>query len=276
MNTVVIKYFGVVIGLLVIYILVVFLVYLFQDNFMFFPKKISATASALSNDSTIETITIKTDASEYLHGWLCKKKDYQKQKIIIYFGGNGDEVSDLVLQAKQNLDWSILLVNYPGYGNSDGKPNEISFFNSALKIYDNMVSRNDIDTNNIVIMGRSIGTGVATFLANKRKNRGVILISPFESMANVVKDKFGFILPVNLILRSKFDSKSYASKINSPLLCIYGTNDKIIPMRHSKSLMKYWGGKVESHELNGFNHNNLIGSKEVWDCINEFLLKLDK
>lgn len=276
MNTSVIKYFEVVIGLLIIYLLIVFLVYLFQDNFLFFPKKTPNTASALSNDSMIEAVTIKTGDSEYLYGWLCKKTNYQKQKIIIYFGGNGDEVSDLVLQAKQNLDWAILLVNYPGYGNSDGKPSEKSFFDSALKIYDNLISRRDIDTNNIVIMGRSIGTGVATFLAYKRKNIGVILISPFASMAKVVNDKLGCLLPINLILKNQFDSKTYASKINSPLLCIYGTKDNIIPMRHSKSLMKYWGGRVESRELIGFNHNNLIGSKEVWDCINEFLLKLDK
>ena len=275
MIPIIVKLLEVVLGILVLYIIILFLFYLFQNKFLFLPKKIS-TASFLSIDSTVETIKIRIKDSDYLRGWLCNKQNREKQKVIIYFGGNGDEVSYLVPQSKQILNWSILLVNYPGYGHSDGKPSENIFFESALKIYDYIVTRNDIDKNNIVIMGRSIGTSVATFLASKRKNKGVILVSPFTSMTKVVNEKFLYLFPINLILKSKFDSKEYAKKVTSPLLCIYGSNDKIIPMRHSKALIKYWGGKVKSNELIGFNHNNLIGSIKLWNSINEFLIKLDK
>lgn len=271
----ILKFNYVTIGIVLIYILITFLCYLFQDKFLFMPKKLQQTASDLNNDSTIEAITIQTGDSKYLHGWFCKKQIQGKQKTIIYFGGNGDEVSSLVQEANHNLEWAILLINYPGYGNSDGQPSETIFFDSALKIYDYATSRNDIDKNNIVIMGRSIGTGVATFLASKKNQKGVILISPFASMNNVVKEKFWF-LPIDLILKSKFECRKYACNINSPLLCIYGTRDKIIPMKHSMELMKYWRGEVEYRELIGFNHDNLIGSMEVWNCINEFLTGLDK
>jgi len=251
----------------------VILIYLFQDKFMFLTKKLPRTT--FNNvDLLTETITIQNGDSNFLRGWFCKKKSLGKQKTIIYFGGNGDEVSDLIPIVNQNLVWSIFLINYPAYGNSDGKPSEINFYKSAVNIYDFVISRNDVDKDNIVIMGRSIGTGVATFLASNRNCKGVILISPFESMANVVKEKFWF-LPIDLMLKNKFESTKYAKNIQSPLLSIYGTDDKVIPMHHSKELMRYWGGTVESKELIGFNHNNLIGSKEVWQCINVFLAKLN-
>ena len=273
MNSTVIKLVGIPLAIIALYLLSCILVYSIQSRLIFFPKRLSADAHNLKQDSSIENIQIKINVSQYLRGWLCKNSQNEKQNIIIYFGGNGDEVSSFIPQAKQIKGWSVVLINYAGYGDSDGSPSEKEFFNSALKIYDCILSRKDVDKNNIVIMGRSIGTGVATFLANSRPSKGVILISPFESLSSVVKDNFGF-LPVDIILKNKFDSKIYAKNVKSPLLCICGLNDRTVRPKHSKSLIKYWGGRTEFIEFNGFNHDNLIYSKELINSINDFLIKL--
>lgn len=275
MNVFIKKLITTFIWLSLVYILISVVFYLFQDNFLFFPKKTPKSLQEISNGGTIEKIKIKNGSANYLYGWYCRKGIEGKQKTIIYFGGNRDEVSYLIPQSNEIFGWGILLINYPGYGNSDGNPNEKNFYTAAINIYDYISSRSDIDTNNIVIMGRSIGTGVATFLASQRKQKGVILISPFASITDVVKEKLGFF-PIDLILKNKFDSKQYAMSIKSPLLCIYGTNDMVVPYKHSKALMKYWGGKVVPFEMKGFDHSNLLGSKKVWNIINGFLEELDQ
>jgi uncharacterized protein len=273
MNSLVIKIIGIPLAIIAIYLVACILLYSFQNRLIFSPKKLSADEHNLAKDSTIEILQVKIADSKYLRGWLCKNSHQVKQNIIIYFGGNGDEVSSFVPQAKRIQGWSVVLLNYAGYGDSDGEPSEKEFFNSALKIYDYIVSRNDVDDNNIVFMGRSIGTGVATFLASSRPSKGVILISPFESLSNVVKDNFGF-LPIDFILKNKFDSKVYAKNVRAPLLCIYGLNDRTVRPKHSKALLKYWGGKTEFQEVDGLNHDNLINSEEMINRINDFLTKL--
>jgi pimeloyl-ACP methyl ester carboxylesterase len=267
------KIFVVPIALIVLYLITCILLYSFQNKLIFFPKKLPANAHNFDNDSTIQVLQVKISDSKYLRGWLCKNSFKAKQNVIIYFGGNGDELSSFIPQAKQIKGWSVVLLNYAGYGDSDGQPSEKEFFTSALKIYDYIVSRNDVDKNNVVIMGRSIGTGVATFLASSRPSRGVILISPFENLSSVAKDYFGF-LPVDLIIKDKFESEIYAQNVKSPLLCIYGLKDRTVRPIHSKALIKSWRGKTEYREFVGLNHDNLIYSEVLVKNINEFLLTL--
>lgn len=121
-------------------------------------------------------------------------------------------------------------------------------------------------------MGRSIGTGVATFLAEKRYASSVILVSPFDSLVSVAKEKCP-ILPVSLILKDKFDSLSRAPLIKSPLLILIGNKDILIPEGHSKKLGDSWGGKVKIEEIVGAGHNSIDDGVEYWNKIYEFLTK---
>jgi uncharacterized protein len=265
---------GIPLSMIVLYLVGCLLLYAFQNKLIFFPKKMSVDAHEISKDSTIEPLQINVAESKNLRGWLCKSPNKGKLKIIIYFGGNGDEVSNFIPQAKKFEGWSVVLLNYPGFGDSDGSPNEKSLYNSALSIYDYVISRDDVDANHIVIMGRSLGTGVATFLASSKPSRGVVLISPFESLSCVVKDNFGFF-PVDLILKSKFDSRIYAPQVKSPLLCLCGLDDRTIAPKHSKTLLKFWGGETEYKEFVGCNHNDLIYSNNLINNINGFLKRLN-
>lgn len=253
--------------------IIVALLYIFQDKLIFFPQKLSVYEYTFNNDSNIEKIKIGFDDLKFLRGWFRKKPIAGQFKVIIYFGGNAEEASYMITQSSKIKDCSILSVNYPGYGNSDGRPGEKEFYKASLRIYDFIISRNDIDKDNIIVFGRSIGTAVAIYLASQRKVKGIILVSPFESMVEVAKDNLSFV-PVNLILKHKFDVRIYARKINTPMLCICGTSDNIIPPKHSKELLKNWKGQTEYHEINGFGHNDLFGSGKMWYYINGFLTKV--
>jgi pimeloyl-ACP methyl ester carboxylesterase len=261
------KMLTVIIILGIIYLIIVAFFYLFQSNFIFFPQPLTGT---VQTGEFTEEVRITTDDDKLLHGWLCKSKSDGPQKLIIYFGGNAEEVSHMIPAASLFEDWAFLLVNYPGYGISEGKPGQKSFYKAALEIYDFAVARDDVDAENIVVMGRSIGSGSAVFLAHERDIKAVVLISPFESIRAVARSSMPF-LPVNLILRHKFLSKKYASGISSPMIAFYGTADQVIPPSHTRKLETYWKGPSRLVELQGYGHNDIFENRQMWEEITGFL-----
>ena len=249
------------------YSVIVLFFYLFQSKFLFFPQPITSNPYLTEN---IEEVAVISSDGNRLHGWLYHKKQDSPQKLIIYFGGNAEEVSHMIPMVSMFKDWAMLLINYPGYGFSEGKPGQESFFNAALAIYDFAVSRDDIDSENVVLLGRSIGSGPAVFLAHERNVRSVILISPFESIRAVAQSKMPF-LPVGLILKHPFPSKKFADTVDAPLLAFYGSADSIIPQRHTKRLAESWKGPVRLIELASFGHNDVFESQQMWEEIIGFL-----
>jgi pimeloyl-ACP methyl ester carboxylesterase len=205
-----------------------------------------------------------------VRGWFVKNSRDEKSKLIIYFGGNAEEVSWMIDEVGRFKGWSAALMNYRGYGLSDGKPGEKSLFSDALEIFDYFSDRKDIDSRRIVIIGRSIGTGVTVYLAHNRNVAGVILVSPYDSLSSVAQEIFPF-LSVRLILKHKFDSISIAPDIKVPSLVLIASGDTIIPPRHSKKLADKWGGEVEIKEIKGADHNTISDKEEYWKNIDEFL-----
>lgn len=258
--------------ILSVYTLLCLVGYLLQGRLIFWQQKLSeeAAISVSAGTSGIENIELKMKDGNKIRGWLVKNSKSEKSNLLIYFGANAEEVSYLIPKVSKLKGWSIALINYRGYGSSEGSPSEKVLYSDCLEIYDYFLGRDDINTNNIVAMGRSIGTGVATFLAEKRSASAVILVSPYDSIGSVVQKKCP-IIPVNLLLKHKFDSISRAPSIKSPVLILVGTEDKLIPMWHSKRLAAAWGGEVTIEEIVGEGHNSLDDGEEYWNKIYNFL-----
>src|SRR5882672_4713015 len=173
----------------------------FQERLLFFPRPLDSRPTSRPE---IEEVTVAAADGVKLRGWLVKGKG-APAPLVIYFGGNAEEVSWLVDLADQFAGWSLLLVNYRGYGESKGKPGEKELLEDALVIHDYANRRPEVNSGRIVAMGRSLGSGVAVHLAAHRSLRGVILVSPYDSMVEVAKRHYPF-LPVSLMLRHRFDS----------------------------------------------------------------------
>jgi uncharacterized protein len=261
------KLMTILLTILLLYGALLIFFYTTQAGFIFFPQSISGKVPVGDH---LEELHITTAKGEELHGWLSSEGSNPPHKLVIYFGGNAEEVSHMIPATGRLNGWALMLVNYPGYGRSQGKPGQESFFRAAQAVYDHALSRDDIDPDHIVLMGRSIGTGSAAFLAHERPVRAVIMISPFESLQPVAQSSMPF-LPVGLLLRHKFPSKKYAQHIDAPLLAFYGTADRIIPPRHSKELAAHWKGPVRLIALEGYGHNDIFESREMWDNIGRFL-----
>lgn len=237
-----------------------------QTSMLFHPQPL---AFNIPETKRIKEIEIEASGNVILRGWTHGKPAKAKQ-LVIYFGGNAEEVSHLLTYAKRFEGTVFVLVNYPGYGASTGKPSEESFYDAALAIYDFTQKAATLKDLPVIAFGRSIGTAPATYLAAYRNVEKVILISPFESIRKVAKSKFP-ILPVSLLLRHHFDADKYARKTEAPLLSFYGSADRIIPPKHSKNLTSAWKGESTLVELSGFDHNDIFAAEKMWQRIESFL-----
>src|SRR5437899_4018759 len=218
--------------------------WVFQERMLFFPRPLDSRPAPRPN---VEEVSIVAAGGVKLRGWLVKG-DGAPAPLVIYFGGNAEEVSWLADLADHFAGWSLLLVNFRGYGESEGKPGEKELLEDGLVIHDYAKGRSEVDSERIVAMGRSLGSGVAVHLAAHRVLRGVILVSPYDSIVEVAKRHYPF-LPVSLMLRHRFDSLALAPRVEAPLLCLVAPEDRVIPAAHSRALFDTWRETETLHEV---------------------------
>ena len=245
------------------------LIYLFQERLIFFPQPLAQDPLKANPGAAIEEISLVSSDKVRLHGWLVKAAPAPAPApILIYFGGNAEEVSWLAATAGRYAGWSLLLFNYRGYGRSEGKPGEAQLFADALQIYDYAAGR--AQGGRVAVMGRSLGSGVAVHLAARRPLAGVILVSPYDSVENVAKGIYPF-LPIGLMLKHRFDSLSLAPGIKTPLLGLVASDDRVIARPHSERLYAAWGGRKQWREIRPADHYSLAGEPDYWRAISAFL-----
>jgi pimeloyl-ACP methyl ester carboxylesterase len=191
--------------------------------------------------------------------------------LILYFGGNAEEVSWMLgPAARYTASAGWLLVDYRGYGSSEGRPSEAALVADALRFHDH--AREKLGARQIFVFGRSLGSGVAVQLAAARPVAGLILVAPYDSLASVGRHHYPF-LPVRWMLKHRFDSIAHAPAIAAPLLCLVAARDQIIPVVHSKRLFEAWRGPKRWVELAGAGHNSTDDAPAFWQAIREFLVQ---
>lgn len=261
----------ILISFAVLYVALCVTAYFLQDHIVFFRQKLlNENVSALARADTVENIELKMKDGIKIKGWLVKNVRGGKSNLLIYFGANAEEVSYLIPRMSKFKGWSVALLNYRGYGASEGMPGEKELFSDSVEIYDYFAGRDDIDKSKIAVMGRSIGTGVATYLAEQRSVKSVVLVTPYETLTSVAKEKLPF-LPVGLLFKYHFDSISRAPSIHSHLLMLVGNKDTLIPNWHSEKLAKAWGGPVQYEVIDGAGHNTIDDGENYWNMIDNFL-----
>jgi len=239
------------------------LMYFAQDSLIFHPQRLEESKRvALARTPAVESLFMHAADGTRLHAWHVKGNP-----LIIYFGGNAEEVSwmlDDALTRAPGVGW--LLVDYRGYGSSDGSPSEKALVSDALLWFDKLSP----ESKTIYVFGRSLGSGVAVQLAAERPVAGLILVAPFDSLVSVGKRHYPF-LPVDWMLKHRFDSLALAPKMKVPLLCIVASHDDIIPPEHAKRLYDAWAGPKKWVGLEGAGHNSTDQALNYWPSIQRFL-----
>jgi pimeloyl-ACP methyl ester carboxylesterase len=217
-------------------------------------------------------VEIATGDGPRLRGWLVKAAG-ARAPLLLYFGGNAEEVSWLVAEAPRLPGWSLLLVNYRGYGRSEGRPGERALLADGLHLYDWARARADVDPARVALMGRSLGGGVAVHVAASRPVIGVVLVTPFDSLTAVAQHHYPW-LPVRWLLRHRFDALGQAPAVRAPLLCVVAGRDRVVPPAHAARLYAAWAGPRRWVELPGAGHNDISSEPGYWGAIADFLASL--
>jgi len=240
--------------------------YVGQDRLIFHPQPVTDAGLAQTGKSFpgAQSIFMQARDGTRLHAW-----HVAGSPLVLYFGGNAEDVAwNLKRVAQQAPRAGWLLVDYRGYGASDGTPSEEALTDDAIEWFD--YAKQKLDAQSIVVFGRSLGSGVAVQLAAARPVQAVILATPFDSLTNVARHHYPY-LPVSWILKHPFDSSGRAPSIAAPLLCLVAERDEVIPMAHSRRLFDAWQGPKRWVELRGAGHNGTDDVPAFWQAIREFL-----
>jgi hypothetical protein len=243
--------------------------WLMQDSLIFFPPPAGSTAHLPAHAAPI---SVAAADGTRLHGWIAATAA-TPAPTIIYFGGNAEEVSHTLADPRWPREWSIVAINYRGYGTSEGSPGERALAADALSIYDAVTGREDIDRDRIVVFGRSLGTALAARVAAERPVAGVVLVSPYDSLAAIGNHHYPW-LPVSLLLRHRFDARADAARSQAPMLAIVADRDTIIPVERSRALYDTWAGPKSWQVVPGSDHNTLGATADYWTGIARFLARL--
>ena len=253
--------------LVAIYLSFACFVYVMQDSYIFLPVK--AEYGDMSNLENVEEYRIKTEGID-LHGWLVNK-GYVKDKLVIYYGGNAEDVYWNIMDHYDKAGYAILLVNYRGYGLSGGKSSEKRIFADAELIHDDVTAK--YSPEKVIFYGRSLGSGVAAYMSSVRQVAGMILVSPYDSMVNMAREQFP-IFPVSILLKHRFDSVKYLENYRGPLCIIYGGRDNIIPNRRTEALIKNIKGQKDVVLIEGADHNDIAGFGLYGRTVQKFIGKI--
>jgi uncharacterized protein len=187
---------------------------------------------------------------------------------LIYFGGNAEDVSvNLPMFSDAFPEHALYLLHYRGYGDSSGTPSESAIQQDALSLFDKVYAEHP----NIVIIGRSLGSGVAVRLASLRPVAKLILITPFDSLLAVAAHHFPY-LPVRWLLLDKYESWRYAAQISVPTLILAAEQDEIIPLKNTKLLYSRFNSKIAVFKvLAKTSHNTISESSEYLPLLQEFV-----
>lgn len=264
----------IILGASLIYLGLCVLLYIFQNQFIFFPTPLSPQERKKLQELYPGTdIEMTTKDGVPLQGWLHRAPNHLEKPLILYYGGNAEQVWLNLEDLAKFKDASLLFMNYRGYGASGDKPSEKKLFADALFVFDKMVEEKGFNPDKVILMGRSLGTGVAVYVASQRKVQGLILVSPFDSLVSVGKKAYP-IFPVGAILKHRFDSLSRAPNIEAPLLALAAEEDSIVPLKASKNLVSHWKDRAQLVIIPRREHNDIHFSDLYWRTIQNFLDKL--
>jgi len=227
------SFLKIVIGILVIYTSLLVLLFIFQRNLMYHPDENNYFGDKLEVD--IKKIKINTSDDIDLLGWF-HKKDLKRFKTIVYFHGNAGSLENRIhkLNHFKDMDVNFLIIAWRGFSGNKGKPSEEGLYidaNSTILWLKNL----GLTEKDIILYGESLGTGVATEIAQSNGYAGLVLETPFTSMVEAAKNFYPYI-PVSLLLKDKYDNQKKIKNINIPILVMHGEVDQIVPFRMGKKI----------------------------------------
>ncbi len=245
-------------GVLILYILICALMYFFQEKMIFAPSKLNADYK-FSFKEQFQELNIKTKDNKTLSGLLFKADSCQG--LIFYLHGNGGALDTWgdISKVYTDLHYDLFMLDYRGYGKSSGEiSGQEQIFSDIQIAYDSLRFR--YDEKKIIILGYSIGTGLATKLASINHPKKLILQAPYYSLVDIMQNNYA-IIPT-FLLKYKFETNKYIKECKMPIVIFHGDADEAIPYSSSLKLKKLLKQGDKLITLKGQGHNGMSDNSD--------------
>lgn len=243
--------------------------YLAQRRFIYFPEPARTLPQAAGLPDVAERV-VATPDGEKLIAWYGKAKP--GQPTVLYFHGNGGALEFRSASIRRYLDHGrgMFMMSYRGYSGSTGSPSEVANVADAKLAYDALVQEG-VRPEDIILYGESLGSGVATQVAAEKKVGGVILDSPFTSIAELAAQIYPW-LPVNWLLTDRYDSILHIRDVHVPVFIVHGEADDIVPVEMGRRLFAVANEPKEIVTMPGTGH--AVHDDVTFGIINNWIDKL--
>lgn len=234
--------------LLLTYVGSCFALYTMQRDLLYIPAPVEGKPEAME-------MRVEVD-SEILNGWVVNEG---QKKALIYYGGNSENIANNIALFDAELsDYTVYLIPYRGYGNSTGEPTEKGLYQDALYVFDKIKGHHTT----VSLIGRSLGSGVATYVAAQRDIDKLVLITPFDSVENVAKERY-WMFPVSYLIKDKFLSLSRVKNITAKTYIFIAETDKVVSHDRTNNLIEQFSKQLmKTSVIAKAEHNTITDSPQ--------------
>ncbi len=227
--------------------------YFFQRSLIYFPQPAAVRTPVVAVANGVEGFSV-----------LASVREQAGPAAVIYFGGNAEDVSQsLAPLAAAYPQHAVYLLHYRGFGGSGGSPSEAALTHDALALFDQVHKTHP----RVVVIGRSLGSGVATRLASQRPVAQLVLVTPYDSLRSLAAAQFP-AFPVRWMLKDHFDSGHHAAQVRAPVLLMAAEHDEVIPLASTEQLLaRFAKGQALLHVLPRTSHNTISGHPLYWELL---------
>ncbi len=264
------------VGLAFVYTVLVLLAWLFQERLAFPAPRAGVPDPRRVGVEHGERVALVSADGTRLAGWYLAPKAVvarQPSPGLLWFYGNGENVAAIwpVVRDFQPPGTAVLVVDYPGYGGSEGRTTEAGLYAAADAAYAALVARPGIDPRRIYVYGRSLGSAVATHTAARHPAAGLVLESPFTNAAAMARHLYKLLPPFSVTLR--LDNLANVRRIHCPTLVFHGDADRLVPTAMGLAVAAAAAGGAEVVLIHGAGHNETyaLGGREYRDKLWDFV-----
>ncbi len=258
------------VALAVVYLVICLAVYGFQEKLIYLPPADNREAAMVPEENRISF-----DVNGITLSGVFQFADNSKPTLV-YFGGNAEDVVLNYSSFKENFNVNFFAINYRGYAGNPGRPTSKAILLDSENLLLQIRERFQIPQNKLVLMGRSLGSGIASQLITTTDVVAIILITPFDSLLSLAKTMMP-LLPVSLLLKHHLDTVEQAKNAKIPLLVIAAEQDQIIPYEGLKKVFDQWQYEDKKFVLiKSADHNSLDNNVDYYEVINTFLMRFSR